>query len=246
MFEIGPTLREARVRKRLTLQQVEEDTKIRCRYLQALEDEDFGVLPGQAYAKGFLHSYASYLGLDPKVFVDEFNSRYAEADEDQFAGASALRRPAASRRKSGLIFFAVVAVLVLAAIYLIGIGGGKDDDLPNVNPSALTPSASPSAKHSPTSPPAPAVTGASTVVVEATNAACYIEVFTSSLQNTATYAGILQQGERKTFRPKGVLYVRVGGNPSSLSIWLNDEQVQTQGDTSGVVYCFSKGQVTEQ
>ena len=65
MFEIGTTLREARVRRKLTLQQVEEDTKIRVKYIQAMENEDFDVMPAPAYVKGFLQTYATYLGLDP-------------------------------------------------------------------------------------------------------------------------------------------------------------------------------------
>ena len=56
MFEIGNTLREARVRRTITLQQVEEDTKIRVKYVQAMENEDFDVMPGATYVKGFLRT----------------------------------------------------------------------------------------------------------------------------------------------------------------------------------------------
>src|SRR5262249_14919442 len=52
MFEIGSSLRAARVRQKLELSQVERETRIRPKYLRALEDEDFAVLPGPAYAKG--------------------------------------------------------------------------------------------------------------------------------------------------------------------------------------------------
>ena len=62
--------------ERLSYSQVEEGTKIRARYIRALEDEDFGVLPGATYTKGFLRAYADYLGLDGHLFIDEFNSRY--------------------------------------------------------------------------------------------------------------------------------------------------------------------------
>ena len=70
MFEIGTTLREARVRRALTLQQVEEDIKIRVKYVQAMENEDWDVMPGVTYVKGFLRTYATYLGLDPDVIID--------------------------------------------------------------------------------------------------------------------------------------------------------------------------------
>ena len=76
MFEIGPALREARERQQLSYSQVEEGTKIRSRYIRALEEEDFAVLPGPTYTKGFLRAYADYLGLDGQLFIDEFNSRH--------------------------------------------------------------------------------------------------------------------------------------------------------------------------
>ena len=60
---------------------VEADTKIRGKYLQALEDERFEVLPGETYVKGFLRTYAEYLGLDGQLYVDEFNSRFASVEE---------------------------------------------------------------------------------------------------------------------------------------------------------------------
>src|SRR6478672_9626676 len=82
MFEIGSALREARERRGLSYSQVEEGTKIRARYIRALEDEDFGVLPGATYSKGFLRAYADYLGLDGHLFIDEFNSRYHDPRND--------------------------------------------------------------------------------------------------------------------------------------------------------------------
>ena len=56
MFEIGSSLRDARTRRELELSQIERETRIRSRYLQALEDERFELLPGEAYAKGFLRT----------------------------------------------------------------------------------------------------------------------------------------------------------------------------------------------
>ncbi len=76
MFELGSTLREARVRRGIELAQVAAETRIRTRYLQALEDERFELLPGSAYAKGFLRAYADYLGLDGQLFVDEYSARF--------------------------------------------------------------------------------------------------------------------------------------------------------------------------
>jgi len=64
------------------LLQIDADTHIRSRYLKALEDERFDVLPGTAYVRGFLRTYAEYLGLDADPFVEEYNARFAPPDED--------------------------------------------------------------------------------------------------------------------------------------------------------------------
>ena len=81
MFEIGNSLREARTRKGLDFPELEQGTKIRAKYLRALEDEAFETLPSATYVKGFLRTYADYLGLDGQLYVDEYNVRYGSGDE---------------------------------------------------------------------------------------------------------------------------------------------------------------------
>ena len=83
MFEIGATLREARERRQLTWEQVEAETKIRAKYLRALEEEEFDSLPSGTYVRGFLRAYASYLGLDGRLFVDEYASRFGTRHDDE-------------------------------------------------------------------------------------------------------------------------------------------------------------------
>jgi cytoskeleton protein RodZ len=67
LFEIGNSLREARVRRGIEFAQAELATKIRGKYLRALEEEHFEVLPAETYVKGFLRTYAEYLGLDGQL-----------------------------------------------------------------------------------------------------------------------------------------------------------------------------------
>jgi cytoskeleton protein RodZ len=101
MFEIGNSLREARLRQGLDFPEIEQATKIRPKYLRALEDEQFDILPGQTYVKGFLRSYAEYLGLDGQLYVDEYNSRYIHVDEEtplRARSTSSLGASAATRR----------------------------------------------------------------------------------------------------------------------------------------------------
>src|SRR5436309_15440979 len=82
MFDIGNSLREARLRQQLDFPELEQETKIRSKYLQALEDEKFDVLPAPTYVKGFLRNYADALGLEGQLYVDEYNSRFVTGEED--------------------------------------------------------------------------------------------------------------------------------------------------------------------
>ena len=76
MPEIGETLREARMRRRIDMAEVETATKIRAKYLRALENEEWDLLPGPTFVKTFLRTYAEYLELDPRRLVEEYRQRY--------------------------------------------------------------------------------------------------------------------------------------------------------------------------
>ena len=71
-MRIGEVLKRSRTRQGIEIADVEERTKIRTKYLRALESEEWDVLPSPAYAKGFLRTYAQLLGLDADAIVDEY------------------------------------------------------------------------------------------------------------------------------------------------------------------------------
>ena len=122
MFEIGSSLREARERQKLELRDIERETRIRAKYLQALEEERFDVLPGPAYAKGFLHTYADHLGLDGRRFVEEYGTRFPPAEEAPGVTLVRVRRP---RRLLGTRLVAVlVAVSIGLFVWRTTSGGG--------------------------------------------------------------------------------------------------------------------------
>ena len=81
MTEIGNSLREARIRKGLSIKDVEDRTKVRGRYLEALENDDFEVLPGPVYVKAFLRTYATFLKLDADALVTQYRSTYHSEHE---------------------------------------------------------------------------------------------------------------------------------------------------------------------
>ena len=129
MFEIGNSLREARLRQGLEFPEIEHATKVRSKYLRALEDEEFDILPAQTYVKGFLRTYAEYLGLDGQLYVDEYNSRYVGLEEESPLRAS-VRQPARQdRRFAGgavLTVLAGIAVLTALVIAAFKFTGGSD------------------------------------------------------------------------------------------------------------------------
>ena len=72
MFELGNSLKEARTRRGVEFPQAEQATKIRAKYLRALENEEWDLLPGPTYVKSFLRTYAEALWLDSKALVEEY------------------------------------------------------------------------------------------------------------------------------------------------------------------------------
>jgi len=80
-YEIGAMLREARMRAQVDISEIEEQTRIRAKYLRAIENEEWGLLPGPVYAKVFLRTYAEYLNLDAKRILDEYKLHYDQYDE---------------------------------------------------------------------------------------------------------------------------------------------------------------------
>ena len=115
MFEIGNSLRDARERQGLGYPEIELATKIRSKYIRALEEEDFTAIPGDAYIRGFLRTYAEYLGLDGDVYVDEYASRFITSWRDELPPRPERRRIRTRERPVDRR----VVLLVLAGIVVV-------------------------------------------------------------------------------------------------------------------------------
>lgn len=83
MHGIGPQLRAAREAREISLELAEEETKIRKKYLQALEDDTPEVIPGDVYARGFLRTYANWLGLDGAQLLEQYKELHSGAPVSQ-------------------------------------------------------------------------------------------------------------------------------------------------------------------
>src|SRR3954454_7100227 len=142
MPEIGETLRETRMRRRIDMTEVEAATKIRAKYLRALENEEWDLLPGPTFVKTFLRTYAEYLDLDPRLLVEEYRQRYERPSTHDLTpfgpGLGGQRRGRRRRRRRrrrrhrrapiGPIVVVLGGVLLLlGALYLIGRHGQEPD-----------------------------------------------------------------------------------------------------------------------
>jgi cytoskeleton protein RodZ len=133
MPSIGDTLREARMRQRLDIADVEAKTKIRAKYLRALENEEFGMLPGPTFVKTFLRSYAEVLGLDPHLLVEDYRARYEQREEAEALkpigppGLARDRRRRGPRPPGPFLLAGLAVAAILVALLVIGLVGEDDE-----------------------------------------------------------------------------------------------------------------------
>lgn len=152
MPEIGETLREARMRRRIDMTEVEAATKIRAKYLRALENEEWDLLPGPTFVKTFLRTYAEYLELDPRLLVEEYRQRYERPSTQDLtpfgAGMGGRRRRQRPRRPIGPFVVALFGIAaLLGALYLLGVvwGDPSENEAPPNTVATATPTVTPTA-----------------------------------------------------------------------------------------------------
>ncbi len=118
-------LREARMRAHIDISEIESETKIRAKYLRALENEEWNLLPGPTFVKSFLRTYAEALGLDAKLIVEEFKLRHERPSEFDLqpiraTGLGRERRPRPRPAVPRWLIGVLLAVGLLAALFILG------------------------------------------------------------------------------------------------------------------------------
>jgi cytoskeletal protein RodZ len=193
VFEIGNSLHEARLRQGLDFPEIEQGTKIRGKYLRALEEEQFDLLPAQTYVKGFLRSYAEYLGLDGQLYVDEYNSRFVVGEEDP---QSRPRRSAPPSRgvqvQSRVVLLTLLGIVSVTALVIVAWTRGEPQQ---VTPVGL--GTSKSTTHE--TPAAPAATVSVRLLVKASRGPCWLQVHKTSATGPILFQGTLDQGQKQVF-----------------------------------------------
>ena len=217
MFEIGNSLREARLRRHIEFADAEHGTKIRGKYLRALEDERFELLPSHTYIKGFLRSYAEYLGLDGQLYVDEYNSRFVVGEEDGPVRSPrrvpAARARRAERRESNFVLVGLLAIAVFTALVIAAwkFGNAPDEDINGLNTRPDVPAA---VQHA---------SGSARLELRATRGDSYMLVKSGSALGEVLYEGTLERNQRQVFDSK-VLWLRLD-TPRNVLAKLNGNRV---------------------
>lgn len=124
MDEIGRLLRETREKLGLTYEEIERTTRIRTRYLQAMEEGDIESLPSPVQARGFLHNYAEFLGLDADDLLLQYTERLrgergagpAPQSEESRRPSVTVQRRGPSWLSSDLLVAGAIVVVVLAVL----------------------------------------------------------------------------------------------------------------------------------
>jgi len=204
VFEIGTSLREARERQGLGYPEIELATKIRSKYIRALEEEDFTSIPGDAYIRGFLRTYAEYLGLDGDVYVDEYASRFITSWRDELPPKPERRRIRTRERP----IERRAVLLVLAGIVLVAILIFAAFDLPGS--STHTPGVGTKQHHRSASD--------RQLVLRGIGRGTYVEVRHGSRSGKLGFSGTVETGETETL-PGARFYLLVR-TPTGLHVTL--------------------------
>jgi len=256
VFEIGNTLREARTRRGLDIFECESATKIRAKYLRAMEEEQFDLMPSPAYVRGFLRTYAEYLDLDGRLMLDEYESRFGAtpraADEgspriggggrgggrrERIGGTPKPRR--GRRTEAQLLWLAIGGVTGVALLVWMGVGGeSPSSDAPIPGPAATTaPTEADTTAAAPAAPAAtttPAGDARVQISVEGVEDGSWVLVHGRNASGPLLYVGTLGPGESRTWRVGRSVWLRAG-DPSGVSVTVGSREVELAGGTGDFI-----------
>jgi cytoskeleton protein RodZ len=251
--QIGALLEKKRREKGLSLEEVEQATKIRARYLESLEREDYGVLPDAVYVQGFLKTYANFLGLDGEQLSRELKNRRSPRRERQFGGhedtkVSDFDRPLIAPgsldeterwRVSGTtVLMVALAVLILAAVigglYLIGArsagepGGANEPEVQKETPVQTIPEPSPAVSGSESTSQAPTAETTTDTFRATVRVANSPSGLTIRTDGTVAYDNVAQPGFSQTFEARDTITVEAR-NAGAVQVEANGQNVGALG-----------------
>jgi len=249
MPDIGATLREARMRARIDISEIEAETKIRAKYLRALENEEWDLLPGPTYVRTFLRTYAEALGLDARLMVEEYRLRHERVSEQELlpispgtARAARERRPRPPRFGRGWLVGAVVVALIGAFLFL-GLTNNDDEPESEAVQAPVTNTTSTSARPSTSSTPAPPTRRASrnARLQILASAPVYVCLVASGGRRILDGAFLTPDSPRRTYRSRS-LRLTLGNGSAVLRV--NGKRQSVPEVTDGIGYRVTRNGAT--
>ncbi|MEA2404221.1 MAG: cytoskeleton protein RodZ [Thermoleophilaceae bacterium] len=226
------------MRQKVDIAEVERATKIRAKYLRALENEEFGLLPGSTFVKTFLRTYAEHLGLDAQLLVEEYRAQHEPRGEGEMAPLAPQPRRQRDRERRprgggggspgvGTALIVVVAV-ILVIFAILGLTGGDTSNNSGGKTTATKPARKPK-PHRKRTAAAPGAVALKVVPAEPT----YVCV-DSGHGTPVTFEGVL--ANPRTFKGK---HVRINSGRSSVTLIANGKRVTVPKSANPVGYDFT-------
>lgn len=237
-MEIGNTLKAARESRGATLEAAEESTKIRRKYLEALEAENFAQLPGRVYIKGFIRNYAKFLGLNPDALAAAYEEMVPPSEkEDDSPPAkrmTTVERPG-GRKLFRIVLGLIVIGLVAALVYLPPMAGKNDITPPGSTENRVAEEKSKAAPGEKTTPgPAsglPVKQRGVNVTLNVTDNESWMHV---EVDGKAVFTGLVPAGQVKEFKGNEKISLRIG-NAGVVQVEFNGQKMGALGGFGQVV-----------
>jgi cytoskeletal protein RodZ len=224
---LGETIKKARTDKGITLELIEEETKIRRLYLEAIENEDFSVLPPKVYAVGFVKRYARFLGLDEKQLAEEFKQLayggYNQEEEIIPVRTGGYNLPV-KNIVAGILFLLVV---LWVGNYMIGFFSRAIENNDSNNPGIVTEIPPPQEIDEPEieePEPVPVKPDKVQVSVKA-KSDCWLRAI---VDDEKVFEAVLRAGQEQTLEGRQSVNIRVG-NAGGVEITYNGEIIEPLG-----------------
>lgn len=219
MPSIGDILSEERRKRGKSLKEVEDAIKIRPVYLEAIENDDFHLLPGSAYTKAFIRSYADYLDIDPTPLIEEYNRLYERSLKVQRTASERIDWHyffSFYRQTIIRVIFVALLLLAMGVLVFLGVSRGspkrqivKPTEVKEIKTEGQAETATSPATTESVFQPTPTVPQKE-LVIKATvtdEAGCWIKV---TVDGAVATVRTLKQGETREWRAKQSITIRVG------------------------------------
>lgn len=240
MGQIGEELRLHRESKGISLREIEEETKIRMKYLIALEADDFDALPGKVYVIGFLRTYARFLGMNDEEMVNSLKSLPSFNVHEEETKEKKKKKTAPKSVKSKYLILIIVLALVIGGISFAFFRDGDKNKPNEIVPQTQTPPEEQEAPNNiPGTPETESQTDANSeseingvsVTVIIKESSCWIDVH---IDGKSFFQGTLSAGENRTFIGQEKISIKYG-NAGVVEVIANGESIYPVGNIGQVI-----------